>query len=46
MKMYAAAGVYTVTVTITDDDTGVHSNSTTQMLVIYDPNGGFVTGGG
>ena len=46
MKTYAAAGVYTVTMTITDDDTGGYSNLTTQMLVVYDPNGGFVTGGG
>lgn len=42
---YTAAGVYTVVVTITDDDGGVDT-STYQYVVIYDPNGGFVTGGG
>lgn len=42
---YASAGVYTITVTVTD----AGGNSVTQpfkYVVIYDPNGGFVTGGG
>jgi PKD repeat protein len=41
---YTAAGVYTITVTVTDDDGG--SGSATTMVVVYDPNAGFVTGGG
>jgi large repetitive protein len=41
---YAAAGVYTITVTVTDDDGG--SGSDTAQIVVYDPNAGFVTGGG
>jgi hypothetical protein len=42
---YAAAGVYGVTVTVTDDD-GAEASSRFEYVVIYDPNGGFVTGGG
>jgi len=42
---YAAAGVYRVGVTVTDDDTGAAMTSV-EYIVIYDPNGGFVTGGG
>jgi hypothetical protein len=41
---YASAGVYTITVTVTDDDGGW--GSAQAMQVAYDPNGGFVTGGG
>jgi hypothetical protein len=49
------AGVYTVTVQVTDDDLGVSDADTTtagnqptlyEFVVIYDPKGGFVTGGG
>jgi hypothetical protein len=36
--------VYTIEVSVTDDDGG--SGSDTVMVVVYDPNGGFVTGGG
>ncbi len=44
---YAAAGVYSITVTVTDDDGGSGSKSYDfSFAVIYDPNGGFVTGGG
>lgn len=42
---YTSAGVYTVKVTVTDDDGGL-GESVFQYAVIYDPNGGFVTGGG
>jgi hypothetical protein len=41
---YATPGVYTVTVTVSDGyntDTAVY-----EFVVVYDPNGGFVTGGG
>jgi hypothetical protein len=43
--VYTAAGVYTIVVTLND---GVHSpvQATSQYVVVYDPNGGFVTGGG
>ncbi len=44
-RTYAAAGVYTVTMTITDDDTGTAS-SLFQRIVVFDPNGAFVTGDG
>src|SRR5262249_31476418 len=40
-----AAGVYTVTLTVTDDDTGATSVQS-GYVVIYDPSAGFVTGGG
>ncbi|OGG55213.1 MAG: hypothetical protein A3F84_08320 [Candidatus Handelsmanbacteria bacterium RIFCSPLOWO2_12_FULL_64_10] len=42
---YAAAGVYRVTLTVTDDD-GASDEAAFQFVVIYDPTAGFVTGGG
>lgn len=41
---YASAGVYTINVNVTDDDGGIGAD--TIMVVVYDPAGGFVTGGG
>jgi PKD repeat protein len=43
--VYAAPGVYTVIATLTDDDGGSTSRAY-EYVVIYDPEGGFVTGGG
>ncbi len=43
--IYTTAGIYTVTLTVTDDDGGAGS-ATYMYIVIYDPTGGFVTGGG
>ncbi|HZN00089.1 MAG TPA: Ig-like domain-containing protein, partial [Pyrinomonadaceae bacterium] len=44
---YASPGVYSVVVTITDDDTGSASRPIDlQFIVVFDPNAGFVTGGG
>jgi parallel beta-helix repeat protein len=45
-QSYTAAGVYMVTVEVTDDDGGVGEAVATTFIVIYDPDGGFVTGGG
>ena len=42
---YTEAGVHTVTLTVTDDDGGV-GVSVFEFVVVYDPDGGFVTGGG
>lgn len=42
---YTQAGVYPVTLTITDF-CGETSSMTFEYVVVYDPNGGFVTGGG
>jgi hypothetical protein len=42
---YSAAGVYTVGISVLDDDTGT-ATQTYQFIVVYDPNAGFVTGGG
>ena len=42
---YSAAGVYSVAVTVTDDDGGTAATDL-DFVVIYDPTGGFVTGGG
>lgn len=47
---YGRAGVYTVRVTVTDDDAGTGERVSTADLpayvVVYDPLAGFVTGGG
>ena len=43
--VFTAAGVYTIAITVTDDDTG-EARTTYEYIVIYDPNGSFVTGGG
>jgi hypothetical protein len=42
---YVAAGVYTVTLTVTDQ-AGLSGSSTFYYVVVYDPSAGFVTGGG
>jgi hypothetical protein len=42
---YAVPGVYGVLITVTDDDTGA-SSTRFEYVVVYDPAGGFVTGGG
>jgi hypothetical protein len=42
---YSAPGVYTVEITIEDDDGG-YDTEIFQYVVIYDPSEGFVTGGG
>jgi PKD repeat protein len=42
---YATPGIYTVTVTV-DDGYGNTDTATFEYVVVYDPNGGFVTGGG
>lgn len=42
---YAATGIYTVTATVIDDDGGRDQESL-QYVVVYDPDGGFATGGG
>jgi hypothetical protein len=43
---FADAGVYSVTILVTDKDGGSVEGSITQFIVIYDPSVGFVTGGG
>jgi large repetitive protein len=40
------AGVYTVTVYVEDDDGGSDQVTATSYIVVFDPSGGFVTGGG
>jgi hypothetical protein len=44
-RTFLAAGVYQVTITVTDKDNGT-TTYTFQYVVIYDPSAGFVTGGG
>jgi PKD domain len=41
---FTHAGMYTIKVTVTDDDDG--SATAEVMVVVYDPDGGFVTAGG
>jgi hypothetical protein len=43
---YTQAGVYTVRVTVTDKDGGSDSATATDYVIVFDPEGGFVTGGG
>jgi predicted extracellular nuclease len=43
--VYTTAGVYTVTVTA-DDGYGNTDRASYEFVVVYDPNGGFATGGG
>jgi hypothetical protein len=43
---FGEPGVYAVTVTVEDEDGGVGSRTAADFIVIYDPSGGFVTGGG
>ncbi len=45
-QTYAEAGVYVVTIEVTDKDGGPGSLAGESYLVIYDPSAGFVTGGG
>ena len=42
---YAAAGVYSVGITLSDDDTGT-ATATFADVVVFDTDGGFVSGGG
>lgn len=43
---YAAAGVYTVTITVSDKINTTPVAQTFEYVVVYDPSAGFVTGGG
>jgi hypothetical protein len=45
IHVYTAAGVYTLTLTVTDE-AGNQGQQSFEFVVIYDPNAGFVTGGG
>jgi hypothetical protein len=43
---YSSPNVYSVKLTVSDDDGGASNQSTYQYVVVYDPAAGFVTGGG
>ena len=45
-QTYTDPRVYQITVTVTDKDGGTGSATATDFIVIYDPEGGFVTGAG
>jgi PKD repeat protein len=44
--LYAVPGVYTITLTVRDGGGQSSAPAIYQFAVVYDPNGGFVTGGG
>ena len=43
---YSSSGIYVITLTVTDTGESASSVIADQYIVIYDPSGGFVTGGG
>ena len=43
---YDSPGVYTVMVVVSDKDLGSDSATAAEFIVVFDPSGGFVTGGG
>jgi PKD repeat protein len=43
---FTSAGVYVVRLTVTDDDGGSDTKRSSGQVVIYDPNAGWITGGG
>jgi PKD repeat protein len=43
--VYSSAGTYTLSITINDDDLGSVVATSLAYIVVYDPSGGFVTGG-
>lgn len=45
-KTFTSAGVYTVCAKVSDEDGGTSNVSCFAYIVVYDPDGGFVTGGG
>jgi len=45
-QTYSAPGIYAVTVAATDKDGDSGSLTAESFIVVYDPSGGFVTGGG
>lgn len=43
---YAAPGFYAISMIVTDKDGAASNTATYEYVIVYDPNGGFVTGGG
>jgi PKD repeat protein len=46
LHTYTTPGIYTVTLTVTDSSGASDTETAETYIVIYDPTGGFVTGGG
>jgi hypothetical protein len=44
--MYTSVGVYRIALNVTDDDGGYDNESLESYVVVYNPDSGFVTGGG
>ena len=43
---YSIPGIYTIKLTVTDNDGSLSNESVYQYLVVYDPDGGFISGAG
>ncbi|HET8685845.1 MAG TPA: PKD domain-containing protein, partial [Methanosarcina sp.] len=44
--VYDSAGVYTITFTLKDQNGGIYTQTSPNCVIVYDPQGGFVTGSG
>jgi 40-residue YVTN family beta-propeller repeat len=44
--VYSSTGIYTVTLTVNDTNRGIDTQQASDYVIVYNPEGGFVAGGG